>query len=64
MFLPRCARPFLRHWAERGSLPLNVVWDIPVHIAMAGEVGVVPLLQHAAAMGIARAAHQLQRMGV
>ena len=23
MFLPRCARPFLRHWAERGSLPLK-----------------------------------------
>ena len=24
MFLLRCARPFLRHWAERGSLPLKV----------------------------------------
>ena len=23
MFLLRCARPFLRHWAERGSLPLK-----------------------------------------
>jgi len=31
---------------------------------MAGEAGVVPLLQHAAAMGIAHAAAQLQRMGV
>ena len=42
----------------------NVVWDIPAHIAMAGEAGVVPLLQHAAAMGIEHAANQLQRMGV
>ena len=42
----------------------NVVWDNPVHIAMAGEAGVVPLLQHAAAMGIEAAAVQLQRMGV
>jgi hypothetical protein len=36
----------------------NVVWNIPVHIAMAGEAGVVPLLQHAAAMGIEVAANQ------
>ena len=42
----------------------NVVWDNPAHIAMAGEAGVVPLLQHAAAMGIEAAANQLQRMGV
>ena len=42
----------------------NVEWNIPVHIAMAGEAGVVPLLQHAAAMGIEVAANQLQRMGV
>ena len=42
----------------------NVVWNIPAHIAMAGEAGVVPLLQHAAAMGIARAARQLRRMGM
>ena len=42
----------------------NVVWDNPAHIAMAGEAGVVPLLQHAAAMGIDGAADQLQRMGV
>ena len=42
----------------------NVVWDNPAHIAMAGEAGVVPLLQHAAAMGIEHAANQLQRMGV
>ena len=43
---------------------INVVRDNPVHIAMAGEAGVVPLLQHAAAMGIARAARQLRRMGM
>ena len=42
----------------------NVVWDNPARIAMAGEAGVVPLLQHAAAMGIARAARQLRRMGM
>ena len=42
----------------------NVVWDNPAHIAMAGEAGVVPLLQHAAAMGIDGAADQLQQMGV
>ena len=42
----------------------NVVWDNPAHIAMAGEAGVVPLLQHAAALGIEDAAKQLQRMGV
>ena len=43
---------------------LNVVFNNPVHIAMAEEAGVVPLLQHAAAMGIEHAANQLQRMGV
>ena len=42
----------------------NVVRNIPVHIAMAGDAGMVPLLQHAAAMGIEAAANQLQRMGV
>ena len=49
---------------EGSSAINNVVYDNPVRIAMAGEAGVVPLLQHAAAMGIARAANQLQRMGV
>ena len=43
---------------------LNVVFNNPVHIAMAEEAGVVPLLQHAAAMGIENATKQLTRMGV
>ena len=43
---------------------VNIVWDIPAHIALAGEAGVVPLLQHAAAMGIEHATKQLKRMGV
>ena len=42
----------------------NAVWNIPVHIAIAEEAGVVPLLQHAAALGIEHAARQLRRMGV
>ena len=42
----------------------NVVWDNPAHIAMAGEAGVVPLLQHAAAMGIEHATSACKVMGV
>ena len=41
----------------------NMVY-YPVCIAVANQAGVVPLLQHAAAMGIEHAANQLQRMGV
>ena len=41
-----------------------VVGGNPVHFAMAGEAGVVPLLQQQAGVGNARAAKQLQRMGM
>jgi len=64
------ARAMVNHADNRGvqeqaaKAIKNVVWNIPAHIAMAGEAGVVPLLQHAAAMGIEHAAAQLQRMGL
>jgi hypothetical protein len=32
MFLLRCARPFLRHWAERGSYPLKTLNSAHVHL--------------------------------
>ena len=40
----------------------SVVRDIPAHSAVANEAGVVPLLQHAATMGIPAATEQLARM--
>ena len=50
---------------KEGSAAINnVVYDSPAHIAMAGEAGVVPLLQHAAAMGVDDATNQLKRMGL
>ena len=42
----------------------HVVWNIPAHIAIANDSGLVPLLQHAATMGFEAATTQLKRMGV
>ena len=42
----------------------RVVRNIPDHIAVVRVAGMVPLLQHAADMGIERAKNQLQRMGM
>jgi hypothetical protein len=63
------ARAMANHADHRGvqhqgaASIASVVWNIPARIAMAIDAGVVPLLQHAAAMGFALATQQLQRMG-